>query len=81
MNRLDALVGRKYTDNSGAEKTAWTRIGVAFPSKTGGWVVQLDAIPAPQDGSFRFILKEPRPYEGKKTPAPNDAPLDDEIPF
>lgn len=37
--------GRKYKDRSGNEKTAWTRIGAAWPRESGGMSVQLDALP------------------------------------
>jgi hypothetical protein len=61
-DRLDALIGRKYMSN-GEEKTAWTKIGVAFPTKNGGYSVQLEAVPAPQDGAFKFVLFVPKPKE------------------
>ena len=33
VDRFDALSVREYTDNNGELKTAWSRIGVAFPAK------------------------------------------------
>lgn len=67
MDRLDVLVARKGKD----DKTYWTRIGVAFPTKTGGgWNVYLDALPL--DG--KLTLFPPKPKEGAKQD------LDDEIP-
>lgn len=54
--RLDAM-SAKESNNS----TFWTRIGVAFLNKSGnGYSVILDAIPAPQDGAFKFQLFEPK---------------------
>lgn len=55
--RLDALSVRESND-----KSFWTKIGVAFPAKQGaGWTVLLDAIPAPVDGQFKIMLREPLP--------------------
>ena len=46
--RLEAFVTRKYLTRDGEEKTAWTKVGVAFQhSKGQGWNVSLDAMPAP----------------------------------
>lgn len=61
--RLDALVGRDYETSGGEKKTAWTKIGVAFPNKSGGYNVQLEAMPAPKDGVFKFALFVPKPKE------------------
>ncbi len=45
-DRYDVLVVEKYEDQAGAEKTNWTRIGVAWPHKDGnGLNVELKAIP------------------------------------
>jgi hypothetical protein len=45
-DRYDVLVVEKYEDEAGAEKSNWTRIGVAFPHKDGnGLNVELKAIP------------------------------------
>ena len=45
-DRYDVLVVEKYEDEAGAEKSHWTRIGVAFPHKDGnGLNVELKAIP------------------------------------
>ena len=63
--RLDAMVGREYSTSSGEKKTNWTKIGVAWPLKNGGYTVVLDALPAAstnQNGNVvtRFSLFEPR---------------------
>ena len=85
MERLDALTVRQVGD-----KSYWTRIGVAFPAKSGGgWVVRLDAVPASNEGQYTIHLREPRDNNG--TPGANDrggrsAPqrqsrdLDDDVP-
>ena len=60
--RLDALLARKYTTRDGDEKTAFTKVGAAFPTRTGdGFTVVLDAFPAPdrESGQFRILLMPP----------------------
>ena len=55
--RLDAMTVRESNGQS-----YWTKIGVAFPAKQGGgWSVLLDAMPAPVEGQFKIILREPLP--------------------
>ncbi len=45
-DRYDVLVVEKYEDEAGAEKSSWTRVGVAFAHKDGnGLNVELKAIP------------------------------------
>lgn len=74
MSRLEAFTVRKYTNSDGEEKSAWTRIGIAFPHKNGeGFNVQLDAIPAPsagKDGSMKFeiVLRPPMEKDGERAP-------------
>jgi hypothetical protein len=62
MSRLDALLARKYTTRDGEEKTQFTKIGAAFPTRTGGgYSVVLDAMPAPdrETGQYRIVLMPP----------------------
>ncbi len=60
MERLDALAVR---ENNG--KSYFTKIGAAFPNKDGkGYSILLDAIPAPVDGQFKIMLREPLPKDG-----------------
>lgn len=61
-NRLDALLARDY-EAGGEKKTAFTKIGAAFETKSGGWSVVLDAMPAPVDGQFKILLMKPKPKE------------------
>lgn len=84
--RLDALTVRE--DKNG--KSYWTKIGAAWPNKNGpGYIVRLDAMPAPTDGQFAIHLREPLPKDGKRPNAAEDFPaygnnsidLDDGIPF
>lgn len=71
--RLDALTVR---ENNG--KSYFTKVGAAFANRDGkGWTVLLDAMPAPTDGQFKIMLREPLPRDG--APARQQAaPLDDE---
>lgn len=77
--RLDALTVREHNG-----KSYWTKIGVAWPNKTGaGYIVRLDAMPASNEGQFAIHLREPLPKDGQR-PAGNNAPagdLDDGVPY
>lgn len=78
--RLEALSVRESNG-----KSYFTKIGVAFPNRDGkGWSVLLDAIPAPTDGQFKIMLREPLPKDGQRSGGggqrqSND--LDDDIPW
>lgn len=49
-----------YTDKSGSEQTAWTRIGTAWKLKDGdGFTVELAALPV----NGRLVIKEFTPEE------------------
>lgn len=59
MERLEALTVRESNG-----KSYFTRVGVAFPNKDGkGFSVLLDAMPAPTDGQFKIMLREPLPKD------------------
>ncbi len=79
MERLEAMTVRESNG-----KSFWTKIGVAFPAKQGGgWSVLLDAMPAPVEGQFKIILREPLPPReqgGGQAKPPRDD-LDDYSPF
>ena len=76
-------------------KTFWTKIGVAFENKTGGYNLSFEALPIASmtdDGSIetRALMMEPRERDdaprGNGTPARNNrAPVDDglgdDVPF
>jgi hypothetical protein len=65
QGRLDALSVRSYKDSAGQEKAAFTKVGAAFPLKNSeGYQVVLDAMPAPQDGQFKILLKPPQDRGG-----------------
>ena len=58
-DRYDVLVVEKYEDEAGAEKSNWTRIGVAFPHKDGnGLNVELKAMPV----SGKLVIRR---HDGK----------------
>jgi len=40
---------RKYKDESGIERSHWTKIGAAFPNSKGGFSIKLDLIPLDRD--------------------------------
>lgn len=92
MSRLEAFTVRKYITSQGEEKSAWTKLGVAFPHGNGnGYSVQLDAIPAPtagKDGQMRYeiVLRPPMEKDqqrsnGGQSRAAAAPDLDDSIPF
>ncbi|RYG88636.1 MAG: hypothetical protein EON59_03815 [Alphaproteobacteria bacterium] len=60
-DRLDALTVREHNG-----KSYWTKIGAAFESKGGGWIVRLDAMPASNDGQFAIHLRVPLPKDGQQ---------------
>jgi len=66
-DRLDALTVRESNG-----KSYFTKIGAAFENKDGkGWTVLLDAMPAPVEGQFKIMLRQPLPKDGQR---PNAAP-------
>ena len=81
-NRLDALMAREYKTNDGEVKTAFTKIGVAFETRNGGWSVTLDAIPAPVDGQYKIVLLPPKEKGDRNQRASSGQDeLDSQIPF
>lgn len=56
MSRLDAFLVKESNGRS-----YWSKIGAAFSHRNGnGYNVILDCIPAPVDGSYKFVLIEPK---------------------
>ncbi len=41
-------------------QTYWTRIGVAFPTKNGGFTLLIDAMPASTDGQYKIVVQQPK---------------------
>lgn len=89
--RFDIVTPRKGRDG----KTFWTKIGVAFENKTGGYNLSFEALPIASmtdDGCIetRALMMEPRERDdaprGNGTPsrsnrAPVDDDLGDDVPF
>lgn len=72
--RLDALTVRESNG-----KSYFTKVGAAFPNRDGkGWTVLLDAMPAPTEGQFKIMLREPLPRDGAAPVRPQAAPADDD---
>jgi|SRR5690606_15394959 len=63
-DRMDAVVARQWTDRNGEKRTAYTRIGIAFPLRNGGWSINLEALPLPTMGErgmeTRILLMPPK---------------------
>lgn len=89
MERLDAICGTKSKDG---QKTYWTKVGSAFPNKTGGYTLYLDYVPTGRsdDGKTVIVLAQPK----ERTDAPRgqgqraigqqqtrQRDMDDEVPF
>jgi len=78
MSRLDALAVRESNG-----KSYFTKIGAAFPNKSGdGYSVLLDAVPASVDGQYKILLRTPleRGATGGGAPSLRDQ-LNNDIPF
>lgn len=79
--RLDALCVRESNG-----KSYFTRVGVAFANRDGkGFSVLLDAMPAPTDGQYKIMLREPLPKDGQRGNQQSNGTgwgvdLDDEVP-
>jgi hypothetical protein len=77
--RLDALTVRESNG-----KSYFTKIGVAFPAKSGnGYSVLLDAVPASVDGQYKILLTEPKERTNdtpRQQPA-RQAEYDEDRPF
>lgn len=86
-DRLVAKTPRSYTTRDGEVKTAWTSIGSAWPTDSGGWRIQLDALPIPQIGKSgqvetTIVLMVPKDDDRPaSTSRRAQAPADDEVPF
>lgn len=85
MERLDALTVRESNG-----KSYFTKVGAAFPNKDGkGYTILLDAMPAPTEGQFKIMLREPLPKDGQRQQTggyqqqgtQQDDDLSDSIPF
>lgn len=81
MEVRDIVVGRKYEDKNGNDKTAWTKIGKLFIKNENGEMKIsgiLEATPIGGNGNFQAFV--PRPKEGGQFNSSNGsqpAPKDD----
>ena len=67
--RYDVLAAREYTDRSGDKKSSFLKVGVAFPMRDkDGFSLQLEAVPAPQDGVYKLLLMPPKEREDRGEP-------------
>lgn len=57
--RLEVFTVRKEDGNS---KGYWSRIGVAFQNKSGGWNVKLDALPV----NGELVMMPPKPRDDQQ---------------
>ncbi len=69
MSRMDILMTRHY-ESQGETKTAYTKVGVAFPLQNGGFRLRFEAIPVPTiyDGKIEcsMLMVEPRPRDDQQ---------------
>lgn len=85
-DRLEALMTRKYTDGQGNPKTAYTKIGMAWPLKNGGYSLVFDALPTPSlndKGGIetRVLLVAPKDTIPRGDSQQRATASDDEVPF
>lgn len=79
--RMDLLATRSY-QKDGETKTAFTKIGVAFSTKNGGWSLSFEALPLPSlsdKGTIetRVLMMPPREQTGGGAPAKSS----DDVPW
>ena len=65
MQVKNIVVGQKYTDKQGTEKTKWTTIGVAFIKDDGKMSGRIDMQPLNWDGNFVLFDRD----ENKQRPS------------
>ena len=83
-NRMNIVTPRTSRDG----KTYWTKIGVAFETRDGGWNLSFEALPLSslnQDGQLecRALLMPPRDDNARPAQRSNqrDDLNDDSVPF
>lgn len=72
--RMDVLMARDYVTGQGEAKTSYTKIGVAFATKNGGWSLKLEAVPVPtlgKDGApmIGLLMMPPRDPQSQPSQA------------
>jgi hypothetical protein len=63
---FDVVTVRGYTDRSGEERAAYTRIGAAWRRDRGGFKLRLDALPI-NDTIFLFERRDDAKVDAPKT--------------
>jgi len=89
MSKYYEVTAIREYEHNGETKKSYTRLGVAFPFKDkDGFTVRLDAMPAPQDGTYTMMLFPPKPKDQPNDYAnqsqggtPSTEGIDSEIPF
>jgi hypothetical protein len=88
-DRLNIVSPRNYTTRDGEVKTAFTKIGVAYATKSG-WALTFEALPLPSINDkgvieTKVLLMPPREDDAGDKPrrsvSRSDEPRDDDIPF
>ena len=81
--KYDVVVGNKYTNAQGEEKTSWKNIGAVF-EKDGKFSIKLESIPVGEWNGWASLF-EPRPKDSQpqqsapQQSAPSKA-FDDDLP-
>ena len=83
MSRMNIITPVREYEKDGEKKTQWATVGVAFPSRGGGYDLVIHSLPTRRDeqGQIRMMLREPKEYEGRgglDTPA-SSADTNDDI--
>lgn len=78
MSRMDILMTRQY-ESQGETKTAYTKVGVAFPLQNGGFRLRFEAIPVPTmyegkiECSMLMVEPKPREQQGQQASQPDQS--------
>lgn len=71
---MEIVIARPYTTSSGEQRTAFTRVGTAWPMKNReGFSLTFDALPVPTMNDkgvieTRVLMMPPRPKDGEQQP-------------
>lgn len=61
---MEILAVREYKDKQGEPRSAWTKVGTAFPNKDGaGFSLKIDFLPADWS-TTKLMMREPKPRDG-----------------
>ena len=59
-DRLNVSLVTKYKDKEGEERSRWTKVGVAFANKLGGWNLKFDFPVVAIPGQADIVLAPPK---------------------